>query len=205
MRRPTSWCPIRSARCDRRRLIAAASAQIEANGGLDVLVNNAGIGMVALNGPDALRMFDTNAFGMIRSPRRHSTAEGVGEPCRRQHLGALGSFWANHEPSRPASKYPAIVYGASKAAVSMSRPVRAGRAGSEVQRGGAGYTATELGGVQTPAACRSRSAPGTSSGSPRSARTGPLGRSRKTTASWAGERVTTTRSPGRARASAAAW
>jgi NAD(P)-dependent dehydrogenase (short-subunit alcohol dehydrogenase family) len=46
--------------------VAAALAQIEAGGGLDVLVNNAGIGMLALNGPDALRVFDTNAVGIIR-------------------------------------------------------------------------------------------------------------------------------------------
>ncbi len=46
--------------------VAAAFAQIEADGGLDVLVNNAGIGMLALNGPDALRVFDTNAVGIIR-------------------------------------------------------------------------------------------------------------------------------------------
>jgi NAD(P)-dependent dehydrogenase (short-subunit alcohol dehydrogenase family) len=46
--------------------VAAALAQIEAGGGLDVLVNDAGIGMLALNGPDALRVFDTNAVGIIR-------------------------------------------------------------------------------------------------------------------------------------------
>jgi len=32
---------------------------------------------------------------------------------------ALGSFWATHEPTRPASRFPAIVYGSSKAAASM--------------------------------------------------------------------------------------
>src|SRR5271154_3437653 len=53
--------------------VAAALAQIEAEGGLDVLVNNAGIakrsgrsGGEALDGPSALEVFDTNAVGIIR-------------------------------------------------------------------------------------------------------------------------------------------
>jgi NAD(P)-dependent dehydrogenase (short-subunit alcohol dehydrogenase family) len=61
---------------------------------------------------------------------------------------ALGSFWANHEPSRPASKIAAIVYGASKAAVSMLT-VQYARAVPEVKFNAVepGYTATELGGI----------------------------------------------------------
>src|SRR5271154_2298406 len=51
--------------------VAAALAQIEADGGLDVLVNNAGIakragGGEALDGPSALLVFDTNAVGITR-------------------------------------------------------------------------------------------------------------------------------------------
>jgi NAD(P)-dependent dehydrogenase (short-subunit alcohol dehydrogenase family) len=37
--------------------VAAAFAQIEADGGLDVVVNNAGIGMLALNGPAGRRVW----------------------------------------------------------------------------------------------------------------------------------------------------
>src|SRR5262249_10866727 len=57
------------------------------------------------------------------------------------------SFWANHEPSRPASHVSAIVYGASKAAVSMLT-VQYARAVPEVKFNAVepGYTATELGG-----------------------------------------------------------
>jgi NAD(P)-dependent dehydrogenase (short-subunit alcohol dehydrogenase family) len=100
--------------------VAAAFAQIEADGGLDVLVNNAGIGMVALNGPDALRVFDTNAVGIIRVTEAALPLLKESEnPVVVNISSALGSFWANHEPSRPASKVTAIVYGASKAAVSM--------------------------------------------------------------------------------------
>ena len=53
--------------------VAAAIAAIDAGGGLDVLVNNAGIarrtgpgGGEALDGPSALEVFDTNAVGIIR-------------------------------------------------------------------------------------------------------------------------------------------
>ena len=175
--------------------VAAAFAQIEADGGLDVLVNNAGIGMLALNGPDALRVFDTNAVGIIRVTEAALPLLKKSEnPVVVNISSALGSFWANHEPSRPASQVSAIVYGASKAAVSMLT-VQYARAVPEVKFNAVepGYTATELGGVtELRRPGRSRSAPGTSSGWPRSARTGPLARSPKTTASWAGERMTTT-------------
>jgi NAD(P)-dependent dehydrogenase (short-subunit alcohol dehydrogenase family) len=130
--------------------VAAAFAQIAADGGLDVLVNNAGIGMIALNGPDALRVFDTNAVGIIRvTEAALSLLRRSQNPVVVNISSALGSFWANHEPSRPASKVSAIVYGASKAAVSMLT-VQYARAVPEVKFNAVepGYTATELGGVQ---------------------------------------------------------
>jgi NAD(P)-dependent dehydrogenase (short-subunit alcohol dehydrogenase family) len=131
--------------------VAAALAQIEADGGLDVLVNNAGIGMVALNGPDALRVFDTNAVGVIRvTEAALPLLRKSDNPVVVNVSSALGSFWANHEPSRPASQFPAIVYGASKAAVSMLT-VQYARAVPEVKFNAVepGYTATELGGAQS--------------------------------------------------------
>ena len=177
--------------------VAAAFAQIEADGGLDVLVNNAGIGMLALNGPDALRVFDTNAVGIIRVTEAALPLLRRSEnPVVVNVSSALGSFWANHEPSRPALQVPAIVYGASKAALSMLT-VQYARAVPEVKFNAVepGYTATELG-VRTPAACGEISARNIV----RMAtigKDGPLARSRKTTASWAGERMTTTQSPPR--------
>ncbi|MDX6420998.1 MAG: hypothetical protein QOG28_5618 [Trebonia sp.] len=131
--------------------VAAALAQIEADGGLDVLVNNAGIGMLALNGPDALRVFDTNAVGVIRvTEAALPLLRKSGNPVVVNVSSALGSFWANHEPSRPASQFAAIVYGASKAAVSMLT-VQYARAVPEVKFNAVepGYTATELGGAQS--------------------------------------------------------
>ena len=101
--------------------VAAAIGVIAAREGhLDVLVNNAGIGLVALNGPDALKVFDTNAIGVIRVTQAAlPLLEKSDNPVVVNVSSALGSFWAVTNPERPAFHVPAIVYGASKAAVSM--------------------------------------------------------------------------------------
>jgi NAD(P)-dependent dehydrogenase (short-subunit alcohol dehydrogenase family) len=129
--------------------VAAALARIDADGGLDVLVNNAGIAMLALNGPDARTMFDTNAVGVIRvTEAALPLLRKSANPVVVNVSSALGSFAANHDPARPASRYSAIVYGATKAAVSMLT-VQYARAVPEVKFNAVepGYTATELGDV----------------------------------------------------------
>lgn len=132
--------------------IAAAFAQIEADGGLDVLINNAGIALLARNGPDALAVFDTNAVGIVRVteaalPHLRRSAN----PVVVNISSALGSFAANHDPGRPASTVSAIVYGASKAAVSMLT-VQYARAEPGIRFNAVepGYTATRLGGQDNP-------------------------------------------------------
>jgi NAD(P)-dependent dehydrogenase (short-subunit alcohol dehydrogenase family) len=90
-------------------------------GHLDVLVNNAGISSVAsISGPEALKVFDTNAIGVIR------VTEGAlplllksENPVVVNVSSALGSFWAVTNPQRRQFHFPSVVYGASKAAVSM--------------------------------------------------------------------------------------
>jgi len=60
---------------------------------------------------------------------------------------ALGSFWAVTNPERPAFHVPAIVYGASKAAVSMLT-LQYAKALPDIRFNAVepGHTATDLGG-----------------------------------------------------------
>ncbi len=121
----------------------------EREGHLDVLVNNAGIGLLGLNGPNALKVFDTNAIGVIRVTQAALPLLRTSEnPVVVNVSSALGSFWAVTNPERPAFHYPAIVYGASKAAVSMLT-LQYAKAHPAIKFNAVepGHTATELGGA----------------------------------------------------------
>ena len=88
---------------------------------LDVLVNNAGISTVAdVSGPEALRVFDTNVIGLIRVTQAAlPLLERSDNPVVVNVSSALGSFWAVTNPERRQFHFPSIMYGSSKAAVSM--------------------------------------------------------------------------------------
>ena len=65
-------------------------------------------------------MFDTNAVGLIRVTQAAlPLLEQSDNPVVVNVSSALGSFWAVTNPDRRQFHFPSIIYGASKAAVSM--------------------------------------------------------------------------------------
>ncbi|MFW6694593.1 SDR family NAD(P)-dependent oxidoreductase [Streptomyces sp. MAR4 CNX-425] len=110
--------------------VAAAAAAVEAEGGLDVLVNNAGIeGRDEDNGvigaadvtADMMRqVFETNVFGTVRVTHaflpllRRSPA-----PVVVNLSSGLASLTRATTAGTPAHGYPGVAYPASKTAVNM--------------------------------------------------------------------------------------
>jgi NAD(P)-dependent dehydrogenase (short-subunit alcohol dehydrogenase family) len=119
----------------------------EREGHLDVLINNAGVSTTAdVTGPVALKVFDTNAIGLIRVTQAAlPLLERSENPVVVNVSSALGSFWAVTNPERRQFHFPSIVYGASKAAVSMLT-VQYAKTFPEIKFNAVepGFTATDL-------------------------------------------------------------
>lgn len=102
--------------------VAAALATIGAEEGvLDVLVHNAGVlGNEALDGPTALRVFDTNAVSIVRvTEAALPWLRESANPTVVTVSSSAGSFWAVNNPERVESNLPLPLYSASKAAATM--------------------------------------------------------------------------------------
>jgi NAD(P)-dependent dehydrogenase (short-subunit alcohol dehydrogenase family) len=110
--------------------VSAAAHLIEEMGGLDVLVNNAGIegrgddnaiiGAPAVTAEMAREVFDTNVFGVIRVTHAFlPLLQRSSTPVIVNVSSSLGSMSLAESPESPTYFYPGVAYPASKSAVNM--------------------------------------------------------------------------------------
>jgi len=134
--------------------VKRAVADVEAHEGrLDTLINNAGIiGHRALagelTGHDALLVFDTNVVSIVRVTNAFlPLLERSDAPVVINVSSGMGSFALTHDPERVESTIAALLYPASKSAVTMLTTQYA-KALPAVRFNAAdpGYTATDLNG-----------------------------------------------------------
>ena len=132
---------------DDASVTSALDAIAGREGHLDVLVNNAGISTTAdIGGQVALEVFDTNVIGIIRVTQAAlPLLEKSENPVVVNVSSALGSFWAVTNPDRRQFHFPSVVYGSSKAAVSMLT-VQYAKALPDIKFNAVepGFTATDL-------------------------------------------------------------
>lgn len=138
--------------------VTAAATAIQADGGLDVLVNNAGIeqraeGNAVIGAADTSAelmhtIFDTNVFGMVRVLHAFlPLLQRSAAPVVVNVSSGLASLARTGEPGTPHHAYPGVAYPASKAAVNMiTLKYAAAFPGIRINAVEPGYTATDLNG-----------------------------------------------------------
>ena len=110
--------------------VSAAAHLVEEMGGLDVLVNNAGVegrgdgnAIIAAEDVTAEMMrevFDTNVFGLVRVTHAFlPLLQRSSAPVIVNVSSSLGSLSLAESPESPTFFYPGVAYPASKSAVNM--------------------------------------------------------------------------------------
>ncbi|WP_305790012.1 SDR family NAD(P)-dependent oxidoreductase [Symbioplanes lichenis] len=138
--------------------VASAAAEVrERFGGLDVLVNNAGISgaitaMEHFDGPEVLRVLDTNTVGIVRTTHAFlPLLRESPEPVIVNVTSGLGSFAVRSDETRTEYGVPSLGYSASKAAVNMLTKIYAQFLPDvRINVVDPGYTATDFNGHAGP-------------------------------------------------------
>lgn len=135
--------------------VEAAARTVAAAGGLDVLVNNAGMAgplvpATELTAADAAAVYGTNVVGVVRTTQAFlPLLLESGAPTIVNVSSGLGSFDSVHDLERLESEVVAPLYNSSKSAVTMLT-VQYAKAFPQMRINAAdpGYTATDLNGRQ---------------------------------------------------------
>ncbi|MGW6399130.1 SDR family oxidoreductase [Streptomyces sp. NPDC055134] len=138
--------------------VNAAAKTIEADGGLDVLINNAGIegrtpdggviGAADVTADEMRSTFETNVFGVVRVTHAFlPLLQKSDAPVVVNLSSGLASLARVADTGTPTHAYPGVAYPASKAAVNMIT-VQYAKAfpGMRINAVEPGYTATDLNG-----------------------------------------------------------
>ena len=137
--------------------VAAAAAHVEAEGGLDVLVNNAGIigrrtPVLETTAADIAEVYDTNVLGVVRVTRAFvPLLARSANPVIVNVSSGMGSLAVTGDPERIESTVVALGYPSSKTALNMITTQYAKALPQmRVNAVDPGYTATDLNGHSGP-------------------------------------------------------